>query len=205
MADALGSVIVIISALIMWFLPSQVFTKVSQTSLFMLFSGRTRGWNICWSARKPVDQVIISPQKKKSDLNQHKCVNNILVPNTDRSIWQVCWPRAFIDAGAADPQVCLATSYRVCSHPASGLSSHDLHIILCPAYYDLIATALSMISLCKTSRQPWPNSLAWSLGFPGFLLIALLSLLFVAYTGMQQDLDIDHCIGVKCAIHMSEV
>ena len=29
MADALGSVIVIISALIMWFLPYQVFTSVS--------------------------------------------------------------------------------------------------------------------------------------------------------------------------------
>ena len=85
--------------------------------------------------------------EEKSDLNQHKCVNNILVPNTDRSIWQVCWPRAFIDAGAADPQVCLATSYRVCSHPASGLSSHDFHIILCPAYCDLIDSSINDISM----------------------------------------------------------
>ena len=38
---------------------------------------------------------------------------------------------------------------------------------------------------CKTSRQPWPNSLAWSLGFPGLLLIRSWSLLFVAFSGMQ--------------------
>ena len=61
---------------------------------------------------------------KKKHPSEHNSVSAMHMHILINSCQQVCWPGAFIDAGSADPQVCLATSHRVRPHPSPGLSSH---------------------------------------------------------------------------------
>ena len=151
-------------------------------------------WQVYWPDQS-FWSFLINQYAKYVDLNQ--------------SIWQVCWPRAFIDAGSTDPQVCLASSHRVCPYSASGWTSHELHILLVPyflqyggvrswAIYSYLITTeqwRTVLYLSYLNVKP-PDSLEQiallgallgALGFPAFcfLPITFWSLLFVAHTGMQ--------------------
>ena len=81
MADALGSVIVIISALIMWFLPYQVFTLVAWAllSTYSIFRKRRRRefLLICQTAKTSGPSNYFSSVEKVT--RKHKCVTHILL------------------------------------------------------------------------------------------------------------------------------
>ena len=115
------------------------------------FSGRERQWRSYWYTREPVDQVIFWRKKR---LSEHNSVSAMHMHTLINSCQQVCWPGAFIDAGSADPQVCLATSHRVRPHPSPGLSSHAPHglVWLAIMVWQTCTTADCLFRLCLELR-----------------------------------------------------
>ena len=146
------------------------------------------------------------------DLNQSiSQVYVDLINASDQSICQVCWSESINMAGMLTPGFHWCWFFWSSSQSGRFSSSRPLfcfrlNLMSCISCLFLIwilewrctvlsnsylittehwHSVLSVISQCETSRQPWANSLARRLGFPGFLLITSWFLLFVAHTGMQ--------------------